>query len=225
MFDAIAQRYDLLNRVLSLGFDQQWRRRTAAALGDVGDAKILDLATGTGDLAIRVANMYPRCTVVGVDPSEQMLEVGRSKVDALGLSDRIGLLLGDAQSLPFADGSFAGVTMAFGIRNVPDRERAVAEVARVLRPGAVASILELSEPRSGLLGPLARWHVHRVVPWLGSVLSGAREYRYLQRSIAAFPPPERFVAMLESVGLRDAVATRLSFGACHLYTAQKGQTP
>jgi demethylmenaquinone methyltransferase / 2-methoxy-6-polyprenyl-1,4-benzoquinol methylase len=219
MFDGIAPRYDLLNRILSLGIDQRWRTKTVQALELRPRARVLDLATGTADLAIKVAVAEPEASVVGVDPSSGMLEIGRRKVLREGLAARIELQQGDAQALPFPERTFDGVCMAFGIRNVPDRPRALLEIARVTRPGGRVAILELSEPR-GILGPLARFHVHTLVPWFGALLSGAREYRYLAQSIAAFPPPDEFVNMLEQAGLRSLRAEPLSFGACHLYVAE-----
>lgn len=222
MFDAIAERYDLLNRVISLGVDQRWRRRTVRSLEVSGPARVLDLATGTADLALMIAAMCPEAHVVGLDPSEKMLAVGHEKVAAKGLAARVELVAGDAQALPFEDASFDAITMAFGIRNVPDRGRALAEMARVLRPGGRVGILELGEPRQGPLAALARFHVHTVVPRLGAWLSRAPEYRYLERSIAAFPPPEEFGALMERSGLAVVAIERFSFGACQLYV---GTTP
>jgi len=223
MFDGIARRYDLLNRVISLGIDQSWRRKTVAALRLGPGSRVLDLATGTADLAIMVAELAPEVTVVGLDPSAGMLEVGRKKIARANLESRVDLVSGDAQSLPFDAHSFDGVCMAFGIRNVPDRDRALREMARVTRPGGRIAILELSEPRSGLIGPLARFHIHTVVPYVGALLSGRREYHYLQRSIAAFPPPDEFTRRITLAGL-DAIETRaLTFGVCHLYVAEARQ--
>ena len=219
MFDAIAGRYDLLNCIISLGLDQSWRRQLIGAVTGAGQRKVLDLATGTGDVAIAIAQRVASIEVIGIDPSAGMLAVGAQKCRKLGLQAQIMLREGDGRALPLEDDSVDAVAMAFGIRNVPDRPRCLAELKRVTRPGGVIAILELSEPRGGLLGPLARFHVHHVVPTLGAWLSGAREYRYLQRSFAAFPPPEEFVALLEEAGLCDARATRMRFGAAHLYTA------
>ena len=217
MFDAIAARYDLMNRLLSFGIDQRWRSKTARALALRSGARVLDLATGTGDLALRVAREQSSCHVVGLDPSEKMLEIGRRKVAERELSDRIELLQGDAQSLPFPDASFDGVCIAFGIRNVPDRAKALREMARVTRQGGRIAILELSEPDGGLLAPFARFHVHTLVPTLGALLSGAREYRYLQRSIAAFPKAAVFSELMASSGIEPLQLTPLTFGVCHLY--------
>lgn len=219
MFDAIAPRYDLLNRIISLGIDQRWRRRTVASLALQPGGRVLDLATGTGDLALLVARTHPEVTVVGLDPSANMLAVGARKVTAAGLDARVSLVQGDAQALPFEGDRFDGACMAFGIRNVPDRSAALREIARVVRPGGRVAILELSEPRSGILGPLARFHIHSVVPALGAVLSGAKEYRYLQRSIAAFPPPEQFAEQMRGAGLDVLSVEPLTFGVCCLYVA------
>lgn len=217
MFDAIAHRYDLLNRILSLGVDRGWRRRTVAAAGIRGAARILDLATGTGDLALMIARRHPDARVVGVDPSRKMLAIAERKVAAARLSDRIELRTGDAQALPFDDDSFDAAVVAFGIRNVPDRGLGLRELARVTKPGGKVAILELSEPRSGVMGALARFHVRHIVPNVGAFLSGRREYRYLQRSIAAFPPPEEFVAVMEDNHLEEVRTFPLTFGACALF--------
>jgi demethylmenaquinone methyltransferase / 2-methoxy-6-polyprenyl-1,4-benzoquinol methylase len=220
MFDAIAGRYDLLNRILSLGIDQGWRHKTVAAM-QLGEAsRVLDLATGTADLAILVATTHPGALVDGVDPSVKMLEIGRKKLEARGLSERVHLQVGVAETLPFADGVFDAVSIAFGIRNVPDRPKALREMARVTRAGGRVVILELSEPRGGVMGPLARFHVHQVVPWLGGLISGSREYRYLQRSIAAFPPAEEFSRTMEEAGLHVLEARALTFGVSTLYVAE-----
>ncbi|HLU66954.1 MAG TPA: ubiquinone/menaquinone biosynthesis methyltransferase, partial [Kofleriaceae bacterium] len=201
MFDRIARRYDLLNRVLSLGLDRAWRRRTAAALELGAAPRVLDLATGTGDLALAILRRHPDATVVGIDPSAAMLAIARDKIARRGLARSVELQVGIAEQLPLADASVDAVTIAFGLRNVPDRERALREMARVTRPGGRVAVLELGEPRGRVLGPLARFHIHRVVPRLGALLSGAREYRYLERSIAAFPPPEEVAAMMVRAGL------------------------
>lgn len=219
MFDGIAGRYDFLNRVMSLGLDERWRHKTVAALELGPEARVLDLATGTADLAIRVARQHSDCSVVGVDPSSGMLDVGRAKLARLGLEERIELTVGDAEELTQADNSFDGACMAFGIRNVPDRPRALAEMARVVKPGGRVAILELSEPRRGLLAPMARFHIRVLVPRLGALLSGSSEYRYLQQSIAAFPPPEEFAVLMESAGLRVLGVLPLTFGVCHLFVA------
>ncbi len=214
MFDRIADRYDLVNRVISLGLDRGWRTKAVRALALGPKARVLDLATGTGDLAIAIADAHRDARVVGLDPSEGMLAIARRK--ALSAADRIELVTGDVQALAFESASFDGATIAFGIRNVPDRARGLAEMHRVLRPGARLVVLELAEPE-GLLGPLARWHVHHVVPTIGAWLSGAPEYDYLQRSIAKFPSPAAFADMMRVAGFRDVDWSALTFGAATLY--------
>jgi demethylmenaquinone methyltransferase/2-methoxy-6-polyprenyl-1,4-benzoquinol methylase len=219
MFDQIAHRYDLLNRIISLGIDQRWRRKTIAALEVQPGEQVLDLATGTADLGILCARLHPGCRVFGLDPSRNMLGVAATKVAAAGLQDRLTLTVGDAETLPFPDHQFDRVCMAFGIRNVPNRPRALREMARVTRPGGRIAILELAEPRGGLLGGVARFHIHSVVPFVGSLLSGSREYRYLQRSIAAFPPAAEFARTMGECGLTLLAAQPLTFGVATLYVA------
>jgi demethylmenaquinone methyltransferase/2-methoxy-6-polyprenyl-1,4-benzoquinol methylase len=223
MFDGIAARYDLVNRVISLGIDQSWRKKTVAALSLGPGHRVLDLATGTADLAIQVAQTEPSVSVVGLDPSSKMLEVGRVKVTRAELDARVELVQGDAQALPFERHSFDSVCIAFGIRNVPDRGKALREMARVTRPGGRIAILELSEPRGGLLGAMARFHIHVVVPYVGALLSGVKEYQYLQRSIAAFPPADEFAGLMKSSNLDLLAVQPLTFGVCHLYVAEPGK--
>ena len=219
MFDGIADRYDLLNRIISLGIDQRWRRKTVFALQLAASHRVLDLATGTADLAMMVARTEPQVHVTGLDPSKKMLAVGARKIADAELSKQITLIEGNAESLPFPDSSYDSVCMAFGIRNVPDRPKALREMARITKPGGRIAMLELAEPRQGLLGGLARFHVHSVVPWLGSLLSGSAEYRYLQRSIAAFPDAADFAKLIASCNLNVLAVEPLTFGVATLYVA------
>jgi demethylmenaquinone methyltransferase/2-methoxy-6-polyprenyl-1,4-benzoquinol methylase len=222
MFDRIAARYDLLNRLTSLGLDQSWRRAAVEALSPPPRAALLDLATGTADLALAIAARYPSARVWGLDPGLRMLSLGHRKLRRDARAERIRLVGGVAEHLPFAEGSFDGVTMAFGIRNVPDRERALAEVARVTRPGGRLVILELTSPAGrSPLARLARWHIRHVVPGLGALLSGWSEYRYLERSIAAFPAPAAFVETIGSRGWANVRTRPLGFGACTLFVADR----
>lgn len=221
MFDRIARRYDAMNRVLSLGLDRGWRRTTVRALEIAADhrPRVLDLATGTGDLAIDIARAHPGASVVGLDPSAEMLAVAQHKLERAQLASRVTLTLGDAQNLPFASCSFDAVTIAFGIRNVPDRGAALREMARVVRVGGRIAVLELSEPRGRFLGRIARFHTHAIVPRLGALIARSREYGYLQRSIAAFPSPPAFAAQLADAGLEVLAVTSFAFGACTLFVA------
>lgn len=219
MFDRIASRYDLLNRIISLGIDQRWRRRTVDALELRPGDTALDLATGTADLAILTARRREGTKVIGVDPSRNMLAVGDRKLAAMGLTERISLRFGAAEKLDLEDQSVDGITMAFGIRNVADRPAALREMARVTRPGRRVAILELSDPEGGPLSAMARFHIHTVVPWVGSVLSGSKEYRYLHRSIAAFPRPAAFADVMRESGLDVLSVQPMTFGVVCLYVA------
>lgn len=220
MFDQIAGRYDLLNRLMSMGIDQSWRRKTVAAMELPAGARVLDLATGTGDLALMIARLHPDAHVVGSDPSNRMLEVGTEKITRSGLGDRVELEAGDAQALPYEDDSFDGCCIAFGIRNVPDRSAALAEMARVTKRGGRVAVLELGEPSVGWLSPVARFHVRKVIPRLGGMLSGSREYRYLQESIADFPSSDEFAKQMQASGLNVLDVKPLTFGACNLFVAE-----
>ena len=215
MFDQIAGRYDLLNRIISLRFDQGWRRKLVASMPAQGE--LLDVATGTADVALSLAKAYPEVTVMGVDPSVNMLDVGRQKVRKRALIDRVSLMMGDALDMTYESDRFAGSCVAFGVRNFPDRLQGMREMNRVTVSGGPVAVLELSEPRDGLLGPFVRFHVHHVVPWMGAILSGNSEYRYLQKSVEAFPPPEDFKTMMEVAGITDVQIQRMPFGVAHLY--------
>ena len=225
MFDRIARRYDFVNRVLSLGLDKGWRRRAVRALQLGERPRVLDIATGTGDLAIDIARSCGGATVFGLDPSTKMLAIAAAKLARRGLDDRVSLVVGDAQQLPYASCEMDAATIAFGIRNVPDRLAALREMARVVRPGGRVVVLELGEPRNGLLGRAARIHTRYIVPRLGALLSGSREYAYLQKSIAAFPPADEFAALMTRAGLHVIEVTPLTFGACTLYVATPAEEP
>jgi demethylmenaquinone methyltransferase/2-methoxy-6-polyprenyl-1,4-benzoquinol methylase len=217
MFDSIAQRYDLLNRILSLGLDRGWRRRAVRALNAPENGRVLDLASGTADIALTVARHYPTINVLGVDPSAGMLGVGRSKVSAAGLDERIELQIGDAQDLKLADNSMDACSMAFGIRNVPDRLAALREMARVVRSGGQIVILELSTPQHGFQAWASRMHVEHFVPLLGGLLSGPEAYEHLRDSMNSFPSDEEFLAMMTEAGLKEVSVQRLGLGVCGLF--------
>lgn len=224
MFDAIADRYDAMNRVLSFGTDRGWRRLAVRALELGPSARVLDLATGTADMVLEVLSAHPDARVVGVDPSREMLRVAEAKLSARRLNDRAQLVVGSAEQIPLPDSTVDAITMAFGIRNVPDRPRALADMARVLRPGGRVAILELSDPQKGWIAPFARFHIRHVVPSLGALLSGAREYRYLERSIAAFPQPEAFAETMRGAGLEVVMVRPLTFGVACLFVATRADS-
>ncbi|MEO1229957.1 MAG: bifunctional demethylmenaquinone methyltransferase/2-methoxy-6-polyprenyl-1,4-benzoquinol methylase UbiE [Myxococcota bacterium] len=223
MFDGIAGRYDRLNRVLSLGLDRTWRSAAVESLQLGPGYRVLDLATGTADLPLEMVRREPRLEVVGLDPSLGMLGVGERKIRRAEAHHQIRLVPGCAERLPFPDESFDGVSMAFGIRNVRDRTRALREIRRVVRPGGRVALLELNEPRGGLIALLARLHLRILVPAIGALLSSSAEYRYLRRSVEDFPRPERFAITMTEAGLRVAEPRSLGFGACSLFSAQKSE--
>jgi len=223
MFDAIAGRYDLVNRIMSFGTDHSWRRKTVAALklGERPNPHVLDLATGTADVTLEAVRQYPTAAVVGADPSEKMLEVGRQKIEAAELNDQIELVSGAAEALPFEDETFDGVTIAFGIRNVKDRPAGLREMLRVTKPGGRVAILELNEPESGWTAPFAKLHIRKIVPMMGGLISGNREYRYLQSSIAAFPTAEEFSELMREAGFEIDDVIRITFGVAHVFVGRR----
>ncbi len=224
MFNRIAPTYDLLNRLLSFGFDQSWRYRLVRHLDLPSQSHVLDIATGTADLALGIARLYPEAYVTAIDPSAGMLEVAERKTREEELDQRIMLHTGDAQNLPFRDDAFDATCIGFGIRNIEDRQRALREMSRVTRPGRQVLILELNEPRGGLLAALARFYVHYAVPVLGWFIAGGTEYSYLRHSIANFPEPDEFCESLSEAGLKVEAVERLGLGAASLFLTRKLKT-
>jgi demethylmenaquinone methyltransferase/2-methoxy-6-polyprenyl-1,4-benzoquinol methylase len=227
MFDAIAPRYDFLNHLLSAGLDVRWRRRAIDALALTGSERVLDLCTGTGDLALAALTAPRRASrVVGVDFSGAMLAIARAKVGRARAAGRIALVRGDATRIPLADRSVDAITIAFGIRNVESPASACAEMVRVLRPGGRLAVLEFAVPSTPLFGPVYRWYIANVLPRIGRAVSrhdGA--YAYLPASIDAFAVPDEFVKILRQAGFGDVAADRLTFGSVILYTARRLTTP
>jgi len=223
MFDRISSRYDFLNRFLSLGLDVFWRRRLGEHLPDRPKQNLLDLATGTGDVPIVLVKKDPRIfKAVGVDLAEHMLRVGRKKVHREGLDGRIVLQPGDANQLPFPNGSFDCATMAFGIRNVDNPVNVLKEIFRVLRPDGRALILEFSLPRNILLRAGAMVYLRTVVPIAGGLVSGnISAYRYLNRTIEKFPCGQLFCRLMRQTGFRNVKATELSLGIATIYQGDR----
>ena len=220
MFDAIAPRYDLLNRLLSAGIDQRWRAKAIASLNLTGRETLIDVCTGTADVALEARRGAAR--ILGVDFAGAMLTLGLAKVRKAGEERRISLVRGDAMRLPAADGSADAVTVAFGIRNVQRPEIGCAEMARVLRPGGRLAILEFGMPRLPGVAALYRWYFSSVLPFIGRRISGhTGAYSYLPASVGTFPPPAEFVTMLQQAGFSQVRADPLTFGIVYLYTAVK----
>jgi demethylmenaquinone methyltransferase / 2-methoxy-6-polyprenyl-1,4-benzoquinol methylase len=208
MFDRIAPVYDAMNRIMTAGLDQRWRRETARAVVRPGDA-VLDACCGTGDLALAAAREGGRVT--GLDFSQRMLERARRKAPGLEWVE------GDMLALPFSDGAFDAATVGFGVRNVDDLDRGVAELRRVLRPGGRLAILEITQPK-GALRPFYSLWFDRIVPLLGRVLPGGSAYTYLPASVRRFPGPDELVGVIESAGFRDVRYRTFAAGIVALHT-------
>jgi demethylmenaquinone methyltransferase/2-methoxy-6-polyprenyl-1,4-benzoquinol methylase len=219
MFDAIAPRYDLLNHLLSAGIDRRWRATAIRSLGLTGRETLLDVCTGTADIALQARGA---ARVVGVDFAGAMLAFGRRKVRDAGEDRRITLVRGDASTLPVRDGSVDAVTVAFGIRNVEHPERACAEMSRAMRAGGRLAILEFGVPRIPGISTLYLWYFTYLLPRVGRLVSGhTAAYSYLPVSVGSFPPPPAFMAILEQAGFTDVRADSLTLGIVYLYTARK----
>jgi demethylmenaquinone methyltransferase / 2-methoxy-6-polyprenyl-1,4-benzoquinol methylase len=221
MFDRIAPRYDLLNRLLSAGIDTRWRKRAVDALALGPTAHVLDLCTGTADLLIEALGRAPERRGTGIDLSAAMLMRGAGKLAHRGWARRAGLACGDGERLPVASGVFDGALVAFGIRNIGDPAAALRELVRVLRPGGRIVVLEFSMP-PGLLGLFYRFYFAQVLPRIGGLLSGdPGAYAYLPASVARFPPPEAFGALLKTCGFERVAATALTGGIAYVYSGEK----
>lgn len=224
MFDKFAEYYDVGNRFMSLGQDQRWRSGLLREAEVGADDDVLDLATGSADVAIAASTKFSAKSVVGLDPSVEMLKVGRVKIASAGISN-IELVEGDAQSMPeFKDRQFDKITMSFGIRNVPDRLKALKEMRRVIaeEAGSRLAIMEFSAPpESTLLGKTAKLFVRHIVPFIGGLITSAvDEYQYLEESIFKFPTPTEFAQIIESAGFKMVKTVSYAVGVVNIYIAK-----
>lgn len=218
MFSAIAPRYDLLNRLLSLGIDRRWRRAAAERIPGGPGGRHLDLATGTADVAMEIFRRKGgNAFVAGSDISLEMMRIGREKVSRAGLGGRMAFVLAPGESLPFRDGAFDSASVAFGIRNVADRERGLAEMCRVVRRGGRVIVLEFSLPDSPVIGTAYRFYFTKVLPRLGGLLSRRSAYAYLPESVREFPAPADFAEMMRAAGCVSVERRPLTFGIATLY--------
>lgn len=221
MFDRIAKRYDLMNRLISLGLDRSWRRRALRTLAPRPGGRYLDLGAGTGDLSLGILASEPAAKVVGLDPAREMLAIGREKGIQRGVDGRVTFVVGDAQQLPFSDSRFDGIVLGFCIRNVEQRQRALEEIHRVLTPGGALVMLELTEPQH----PVSRWlhrvHTGTVIPAAAHLLSLSSAYEYLVKSVRAFPTPDEFTIQIRAAGFADAAHVTLTLGTVTLFSGRK----
>jgi demethylmenaquinone methyltransferase/2-methoxy-6-polyprenyl-1,4-benzoquinol methylase len=222
MFSAIAPRYDLLNRVLSLGIDQGWRRFVARRFAVPAGGRVLDVACGTGDLTFAIVDRLPEAVLTGLDFSLAMLERADAKRKLVATRRQVSFVAGSATALPFPPMVFDGLAIAFGIRNVVDREGALAEFVRVLKPGGLAVVLEFSLPRAAWFRALYRGYFHHVLPGIGGLLARRRAYRYLPESVGRFPAPPAFAGLMRTAGFRRVRWHPLTMG---IVTAYVGEVP
>ena len=221
MFDNIAHKYDFLNHFLSLGIDRLWRKKAIRILSAFRHDCILDVATGTGDFALAAIRLNPQ-KVTGFDLSANMIEIGRQKVEKLGLQETIDFVKGDSENMPFPDASYDAITVGFGVRNFENLEKGLKEFYRVLKDDGVAVILEFSKPHYFPMKQLYYFYFFRILPWLGNRISKDRSaYSYLPESVMAFPDGKEFLSILKKLGFKTSSQKRLTFGIATIYLAQK----
>jgi len=222
MFDRISPKYDRLNHLLSFNIDKTWRKKTAKAVAKDQPKTILDIATGTADLAIALAKYNPQAHIIGVDISEKMLEIGKAKIAKQGLDNQIDLRLGDAAALPFESQFFDAVTVAFGVRNFENLQQGLSEICRVLKPNGQVYILEFSMPERFPIKQAYRLYFKQILPKIGKQVSKDDwAYSYLPESVERFPKPAAFLQTLNDNGLSEASTRSLTWGIATLYTARK----
>lgn len=222
MFDDIAFRYDFLNRFLSAGIDVRWRKKAILQLKDKKPQYILDVATGTADMAIMASGLLQPRKITGIDISEGMLDIGRKKVQKLGLEGTIELLKGDSETINFENGTFEAVTVAFGVRNFEHLEKGLGEILRVLKPGGKLVVLEFSRPKNPATKAFYNLYMKIVAPNMGKLFSKNRSaYQYLDESIKKFPEGKNFTAILDKLGYKNTYSKPLSLGICSIYCGEK----
>jgi demethylmenaquinone methyltransferase / 2-methoxy-6-polyprenyl-1,4-benzoquinol methylase len=222
MFDQIAFRYDFMNRFLSGGIDVRWRKKAIRELAELKPQLVLDVATGTADVAIMTYKFLQPEKIIGIDISEGMLNLGRQKVDKLLLNKHIELLNGDSEAINFPNNTFDAITVAFGVRNFEHLEKGLSELLRVLKPGGKAVILEFSKPRKAWFKGIYNLYMKVIAPKAGQWLSKNKDaYQYLNQSVKAFPEGETFLHILQHVGFTETSLKRLSLGICTIYCGRK----
>ena len=221
MFDNISENYDDLNRVISLGIDVKWRKKVVKIVSENNPKQILDIATGTGDLALIMASLNPD-RIVGLDISSGMLEVGKRKIAKAKLSDKIEMIVGDSEEIPFNDGTFDAITVSFGVRNFANLDKGIKEIARVLKPTGVLVILETSNPTKFPFKQGYKFYTNFILPIIGKLFSKDKvAYSYLSESANSFPFGEAFNNILQKNGFTNTKHTPVTFGVATIYTASK----
>ncbi len=222
MFNSIAYRYDFLNRFLSAGIDIQWRKKAIRELALLSPKKILDVATGTGDVAILTYRMLQPEKIIGIDISEGMLELGRQKLAAKGLTGNIELQKGDSEVIRFTNDTFDAITVAFGVRNFQDLEKGLKEMYRVLRPGGKLVVLEFSKAENRFFNKLFLFYTNIVTPFIGKLFAkNKKAYQYLNDSVQAFPEGQTFLNIMNDAGFTQTYLKKLSLGICTIYCGSK----
>ncbi len=222
MFDTIAPAYDFMNRAMTLGIDKIWRARAVRLIASERPRHILDVATGTGDLAIKMAQKAPQATVTGIDLSQGMIDIGNKKIARKDLTERVSLRVADCLDLPFPDDTFDCVTVAYGVRNFQHLLEGYREMERVLRPGGLLCVLELSTPTSPITRPLYNLYTRHIIPLVGRLISkDTRAYSYLPESIAACAQGDQMTQLMRQAGMTEATHHPMTLGTCTLYTARK----
>ncbi|MEO5783214.1 MAG: bifunctional demethylmenaquinone methyltransferase/2-methoxy-6-polyprenyl-1,4-benzoquinol methylase UbiE, partial [Ginsengibacter sp.] len=221
MFDKIAFRYDFLNHFLSAGIDVGWRKKAIKQLRSLDPKLVLDVATGTGDMAILANKLLTAQKIVGIDISEGMLEIGKKKIEKLGLQQKIELLKGDSETILFDDNSFDAVTVAFGVRNFQDLELGLSEIKRVLKPGGKLVVLECTKPKLPVIKNFYNLYLNLIAPTIGRVISKNKNaYQYLNESVQKFPEGKDFVQILNKLGYKNASCKTLSLGISSIYCGE-----
>ena len=220
MFDAISKNYDGLNRVISLGIDVKWRKKVVKIVGKNKPKQILDIATGTGDLALMMAELSPD-KIIGLDISEGMLAVGKEKIAKVNLSEKIEMVVGDSEEMPFDDDTFDAITVSFGVRNFANLDKGIKEIARVLKPSGVLVILETSNPLKSPFRQGYKLYTHLFLPTIGKLFSKDKvAYSYLSESANSFPFGAAFNNILQKNGFTSTEDTPVTFGVATIYTAR-----
>ena len=222
MFDSIAVKYDFLNRFLSGGIDIIWRKKAIRQLKTTHPKQVLDVATGTADVAIMTTKILDVDKIIGIDISNGMLEIGRQKIKKLHLEDKIELFNGDSEAINFNDNTFDAVTVAFGVRNFQNLEKGLSEIKRVLKPGGKLVVLEFSQPQMPIVKQIYQLYMKTITPGAGKLFSKNKDaYQYLDESIKKFPEGKSFIEVMDKAGYQSTYNKKLSLGICSIYCGIK----